>query len=235
MTIEIFQGQNVRIETKDNKVWFALPDVCKILGIGNATDVAKRLREATLDKIESQNVRGQKRLVTFVNERGLIRVFHTSNSPLAEPFQDWADERVEQLMNGKTVNAGGVVEESEDAIILRAIETLQARVEEQKKELEEARPKVEVHDKVLEPGSSLGFRQVASTLRDDFPDLTEPELKRIMREDGLIYKNKVDSTAKAREAGYAIDVVSGTFGGKTKTQTRWTPEGIAYIIYLINQ
>lgn len=56
-----------------------------------------------------------------------------------------------------------------------------------------------------------------------------------MREDGLIYQSKVASTAKAREAGYAIDVASGTFSGQTKTQTRWTPEGIAYIIYLINQ
>lgn len=233
MTIEIFKGHNVRIEIKDDKVWFAIADIAKVLGVKNGRELASRPRQKDVDNIDTLT-NGGKQKMQFVNERGLIRILQTSRSPLAEPFQDWADERVEQMLHGKTVNAGGVVEESEDAIILRAINTLQARVEEQKKELEEARPKVEVHDKVLDPGSSLGFRQVASTLRDDYPDLTEPELKRIMREDGLIYKNSVASTAKAREAGYAIDVVSGTFGGKTKTQTRWTPEGIAYIIYLIN-
>ena len=120
------------------------------------------------------------------------------------------------------------------------LEWMKAAVEAEEKRLElearnkELEPKAEVHDKVLDAGASLGFRQVAATLRDDFPDLNECELKRIMREDGLIYKKTVDSTAKARENGYAIDVALGTFNKKTRTQSRWTPEGIAYLIYLIN-
>lgn len=44
MTIEIFQGHNVRIENQDDKLWYNINDVCAILEHQNPRVVASRLR-----------------------------------------------------------------------------------------------------------------------------------------------------------------------------------------------
>lgn len=117
--------------------------------------------------------------------------------------------------------------------LAEAVLLSQQIIEKKDQQIKELEPKASVHDKVLDKGSSLGFRQIAATLRDDFPDLTEPRLKEIMRDEGLIQKKSVDSTAKARTSGFALDVAVGTHGGKTRTQTRWTSAGLQYLILRI--
>ncbi|NCB78361.1 MAG: hypothetical protein EOM42_14985, partial [Negativicutes bacterium] len=92
------------------------------------------------------------------------RVLQTSRSPKAGEFQDWADERVEQLLGGHTVNAAGVVGESDDALILRAFTTLQTRVAEQAKELEVARPKVAAYEEFMGARGSVSVGDAAKLL-----------------------------------------------------------------------
>lgn len=233
MTIEIFQGHNVRIEIKDNTLWYNLPDVCKVLELSNPTKVAQGIKENALTKIQAIDSMGRKQNSNYVNDRGLLRLMNRSYSKNVEEFQDWIDERAEQMLQGKTVNASGVVDNLSKLEILKmAIESEEARLALQA-ENKELKPKASVHDKVLDKGSSLGFRQIAATLRDDFPDLTESRLKEIMRDEGLIQKKSVDSTAKARTSGFALDVAVGTHGGKTRTQTRWTTAGLQYLILKI--
>ena len=165
MQIDIFQGYNVRTEVKNGEVLFNLSDVHRALGVGKPSDTVNRLKESYVDTIDTPTQFGVKPM-HYVTERGLIRVLQTSRSPKAGEFQDWADERVEQLMRGHTVNAGGVVAaaKSEDALILRAFTTLQTRVAEQAKELEVARPKVAAYEEFMGAKGSVSVGDAAKLL-----------------------------------------------------------------------
>lgn len=56
-----FDGAAVRVIMRDGSPWFVLADVCRVLGVGNPSDAAKRLDEdekETLDNIESAKING---------------------------------------------------------------------------------------------------------------------------------------------------------------------------------
>lgn len=163
MQVDIFQGHNVRTEIKDEEVWFGLQDVLDVLNSGRARDVVKWLKESYRETFAVDTGFGVKN-VWFVSERGLIRVLNSSNSPLAEPFQDWADERVEQLMRGKTVNAAGEVGKSEDALILDAMKILSTRVEKLQLENAELKPKAQKFDEFMGAKGSVSVGDAAKLL-----------------------------------------------------------------------
>lgn len=229
MQVDIFQGHNVRTEIKNGNLTFALTDVCTVLGDANPSNVVKRIRERDLHKVEVTDSLGRRQLAWFVNERGLIRVLQTSRSPRVESFQAWADERVEQLMQGKTVNAAGVTDESEDALVMRAISILQTRLDAQEKELETARPKASIYDRVLTPEHTFGFRQMCSHLREYFP-VNEEDVKRVLRERGLLHKLTLTATAKAIDGGWAVQRASGIWGGKERFQPRFTTKTLEWLL-----
>lgn len=239
MTIEIFKGYNVRIEIKDGKIWYNLPDICKVLELSNPTMVARGIKESALTKIEGIDSMGRNQKSNYVNDRGLLRLMNRSYSKNVEEFQDWIDERAEQMLQGKTVNAAGVVKNPYDGYTALDWMKLAVKAEEEKLALEERNkelePKAEVHDKVLDTEGSLGFMDVLRSLQDDYPELKQKMLSNIMRANKLIQKNTVDSTAEARKKGYAKDIATGNYGGKKRMQTRWTPEGIQLIIALVKE
>lgn len=164
MQVDVFKGHNVRTDIQNGNLIFALADVCAVLGDANPSNVVKRIRERDLHKVEATDALGRKQLAWFVNERGLIRVLQTSRSPLVESFQDWADERVEQLLQGKTVNAAGTVPQSEDALILDAMKILSTRVEKLQLENAALKPKAEEWDTFLGARGSFDVRHSAQLL-----------------------------------------------------------------------
>lgn len=163
MTIEIFHGHNVRIEIKDNKAWFNNSDVCAVLGSASPHKVIERVKEAERNIIPVRNKRGEMRDAWFISERGLIRVLQTSRSPLAEPFQDWADERIEQLMKGKTVNAAGEVPTGQNLLALAVLEA-QKMLEEKDREIATLKPKADGYDTFLDAKGSVDVQHAAQLL-----------------------------------------------------------------------
>lgn len=165
MQVDIFQGHNVRTEVIDEKIYFALADVCAILEIANVGNVKSRLKKSYIRIVDVWSTEQNRSYpTTFVNERGLIRVLQTSRSPLVESFQDWADERVEQLMRGKTVNASGVVPQNEDALILDAMKILSTRVEKLQLENAELKPKAKERDDFMGARGSVSVGDAAKLL-----------------------------------------------------------------------
>ena len=230
MQVDIFQGYNVRTEVVGNKLTFALADVCAVLGDANPSNVVKRVRERDLHKVEVIDTLGRTQLANFITEGGLIRVLQTSRSPLVEPFQDWADERIEQLMRGHTVNAAGVVGESDDALILRAFTTLQTRVAEQAEELQATRPKAAVYDKVLTPEHTFGLRDLSKAVRDKYP-VNEADVKRLLTQKGIIIPSRrLDVYSDAITKGYAVRRPSGKWGGKERFQARFTTKTLEWLL-----
>lgn len=92
-TIQVFKfsGTVVRIVLIDGEPWWILSDICKILGIGNPSDVKKRINInflSTLDLNEGGGLR------TIVNEPGLYEVIFRSDKPEAYSFRNWVFETV---------------------------------------------------------------------------------------------------------------------------------------------
>lgn len=80
-------GIVVRMAGTNERPLFCLADVCAVLGIGNPSDVARRIPEdekTTLDIVEGG---GPGR--TFVTEGGLYRTILTSRTDRSEPFRKW--------------------------------------------------------------------------------------------------------------------------------------------------
>ena len=215
----------------EGEPWFVAMDVAKALDYSETRAMTRKLDH---DEIQTCQIGGfGNRGASIINESGLYASVLRSRRPEAKTFKKWVTSEVLPAIR-KTGSYS--VEPKAPQTYVEALEALleaeKARLalEEKSRELE---PKAKVHDKVLEPGSSIGFCQVCATLRDDYPQVLEPHVEELLRKEGLIQKRSVASTAKARNAGYAIDVVAGNFGGETRTTTRWTPKGISYIIYLI--
>lgn len=219
MQVDIFKGHNVRTEVRNNKVWFALQDVLDVLQSGRARDIVPRLRENDRDFIAVIDSMGREQNAWFINERGLIRVLQTSRSPLVESFQDWADERVEQLLNGKTVNAAGVTTESEDALVMRAIGILQTRLDAQAKELETARPKAQAYDEFLGATGYVDAKQASVLLKRAGIDIGRNQLLDRLVDIGWTYRVR---------GGYAPNVRyenQGLLSGQAQTRPDWKNPG----------
>jgi prophage antirepressor-like protein len=84
-----FDAKEVRVVLhEDGTPWWVLTDVCKVLGILNPSDVARRLESteyAALDSIYSDNLSR----MLIINESGLYRTIFRSDKPDAKRFQDW--------------------------------------------------------------------------------------------------------------------------------------------------
>ena len=82
-----------RILDKDGEPWFVLTDVCRELGIGNATDAAHRLDddEKGIDSIETLG--GRQNAIT-VSESGLYSLILTSRKEGAKRFKKWVTAEV---------------------------------------------------------------------------------------------------------------------------------------------
>lgn len=95
LTVETFRvpahiapgGNAIRMRGTRANPLFCLPDVCRVIGIGNPSDVAKRISPDDLDQIEVIDNLGRPQQVTFVTESGFYLVILRSDKPQAVPFQ----------------------------------------------------------------------------------------------------------------------------------------------------
>ncbi len=88
----------VRVVTVDDNPWWVLTDVCRVLGVKDASMVADRLDDdekgtSQIGTIDS-NGKSVKRQVTIVNESGLYSVILRSDKPQAKPFRKWVTSEV---------------------------------------------------------------------------------------------------------------------------------------------
>lgn len=82
-----------RSKTLEGEPWFVAADVCRALGLGNSSDVIKRLDEdeRTLVSIEGAS---NGLPVNAVNEPGLYALILGSRKPEAKAFKRWITHEV---------------------------------------------------------------------------------------------------------------------------------------------
>lgn len=93
-SIEVFENPifgQIRMSMVDDEPMFCLIDVCRALEIKNATDVAKRLDE---DELTRLNLGGRAGESNFITESGLYAVIVRSDKPNAKKFRKWVTSDV---------------------------------------------------------------------------------------------------------------------------------------------
>lgn len=92
--LQIFNSEEfgeVRTALVENEPMFCLIDICKALEIKNATDVAKRLDEDELTRLNLGSRAGE---TNFITESGLYAVILRSDKPNAKKFRKWVTSEV---------------------------------------------------------------------------------------------------------------------------------------------
>jgi prophage antirepressor-like protein len=83
----------VRVVMNENNPLFCLADVCRILGLSNSREVAKRLNQKGVILTDTLTAKGTQRL-TYVNEGNLYKVIFRSDKPSARKFEEWVTDEV---------------------------------------------------------------------------------------------------------------------------------------------
>lgn len=95
---EVFNYKNLGqvrtfVNRSTNLRWFCLSDVCRILNIGNITDVKNRLSSNVFDSIEVLTNGGPQKML-FVDQGGLYEAIGNSKKPEARNFMTWVYREV---------------------------------------------------------------------------------------------------------------------------------------------
>lgn len=205
--------------------WFVAADVARALGYRDAYNLARRLDEDEKGTHSVSTLGGQQDM-SVISESGLYSAILTSQVEGAKEFKRWVTAEVlPAIRKTGTYQAPQTLEERSLSIITE----LTGVVAEQKALIAEIEPKAEVYNRVLTPEHSFGFRQLVSALREHFP-VNEADIKRVLRERGLIHQQTLTATAKAIDGGWAVQRAQGNWGGKERFQARFTTKTLEWLL-----
>ena len=197
-----FKGYKVRTLTfETGQTWWVLKDVCEVLGIRNATDVAKRLDR---DEVTRFNLGGLSGQANIVNETGLYRIVLRSDKPEAKEFQRWVTHDV---LPSIRVHGGymlGQEHMTPEQMALASMRWLRSKVREQEEQLGRQRPKVLFADAVSAAHTDILVGDLAKILKGNGVDTGGTRLFAWMREHGYLMKAgsaKNMPTQRAMELG----------------------------------
>lgn len=95
--LKLFENKEfgkVRVELIDNKPYFNLSDICKILGLSNPSQTKNRLNKDGVISNEVIDRLGRKQNMNFINESNLYKCIFQSKKKYALKFTDWVTEEV---------------------------------------------------------------------------------------------------------------------------------------------
>lgn len=233
--LQIFKYEQNEIRTiqKDGEPWFILKDVCGVLGISNATDVAKRLDS---DEVTRFNLGGLSGETNIINESGLYNVILRSDKPEAKPFRKWVTSEV---LPSIRKHGAYMTPETLEAAILNPdtmIKLCTALKDEQdkRKALEVANSALTVENQVLLPKAQyfdeLVDRSLNTGIRETAKELGVKEKKFVafLLDHRYLYRDK---SGKLRPYAQYVDdlfVLKECYNEKTQwagTQVLITPKG----------
>lgn len=90
-----FQGQDVKVIWIEDKKdwWYNLADVCKLLGIANASQASQRLKKEGICLAYTPTSSGDQEMLC-IDEPNYFRLIFRSDKPNAIAIQDWTYEEV---------------------------------------------------------------------------------------------------------------------------------------------
>ncbi|MBQ6298682.1 MAG: phage antirepressor KilAC domain-containing protein [Selenomonadaceae bacterium] len=223
----------VRVVGNAENPRFCLSDVCKILAIGNPSDVKKRLGDGVVSIEVISDALGRSQNVTFINEDGLYDVILDSRKPEAKRFRKWVTSEVLP-----SIRKGGfyATEAKVDEIVRnpdRFIEELMTAYKRVKTERDaallqaaELKPKADYCERILQSPEALNvtviakdygmggamFNQLLYSLKIQYP----------VGRTWVLYQDYVGK-------GYTVTETVVTKNGGSATQMKWTQRGRMFL------
>ena len=212
---------------------FCLRDVCEVLEL-RTQKVVQRLEDDVLSKYPIVDSLGRTQQATFVNEDGLYDTILESRKPHAKKFRKWVTSEVLPSIRKQ----GGYMvvrpDESDEAIMARALQIAHATLMRRDEEIARLKPKADYADQVLDSVSCLTTTQVAKGM-----GMTAMELNRILCEKGIQYGQSGQyllyaSYARKGLAQNRTRTFLDLFGTvHTTSQLVWTEKGKEFIHKLL--
>ena len=212
---------------------FCLRDVCEVLEL-RTQKVVQRLEDDVLSKYPIVDSLGRTQQATFVNEDGLYDTILESRKPHAKKFRKWVTSEVLPSIRKQ----GGYMvvrpDESDEAIMARALQIAHATLMRRDEEIARLKPKADYADQVLDSVSCLTTTQVAKGM-----GMTAMELNRILCEKGIQYGQSGQyllyaSYARQGLAQNRTRTFLDLFGTvHTTSQLVWTEKGKEFIHKLL--
>ena len=212
---------------------FCLRDVCEVLEL-RTQKVVQRLEDDVLSKYPIVDSLGRTQQATFVNEDGLYDTILESRKPHAKKFRKWVTSEVLPSIRKQ----GGYMvvrpDESDEAIMTRALQIAHATLQRRDEEIARLKPKADYTDQVLDSVSCLTTTQVAKGM-----GMTAMELNRILCQKGIQYGQSGQyllyaSYARQGLAQNRTRTFLDLFGTvHTTSQLVWTEKGKEFIHKLL--
>ena len=214
--------------------WFCAKDVCDALGYDQTHKAVKRhVEEGDGTKRPTPTTSGIQQML-FINESGVYSLILGSKLESARRFKHWVTSEVLPSIRKQ----GGYMvvrpDESDEAIMTRALQIAHATLMRRDEEIARLKPKADYADQVLDSVSCLTTTQVAKGM-----GMTAMELNRILCEKSIQYGQSGQyllyaSYARKGLAQNRTRTFLDLFGTvHTTSQLVWTEKGKEFIHKLL--
>ncbi|UYG15798.1 BRO family protein [Brachybacterium huguangmaarense] len=232
-----YEGMPVRTVDVDGEVWFVASDVARVLDLGRTHDAVRGLDD---DEKGAESIRtpGGEQLTTIVSEPGLYQLVMRSRKPEAKPFRRWIAHEVIPAIR-RTGQYGAARELTGPELMARALIEADVTIKQQAAELEAARPKVEVAERLLDATTDLSVQDAANALTRAGFRIGRTRLFSLLRDIGWTFRGPDGAWrpyAHHIEAGRLSVLPSSHYHPRTgelvldPPQVRVTPKGLAQLM-----
>ncbi len=184
--LQIFEFENSEIRTLniDGQPWWVGVDVCRVLEIADPRTSLKLVDEDDRDSMLVIDKLGRNQKTIVINESGLYSLILKSRKPEAKKFKRWITKEVIP-----SIRKEGTYGLSDDLILLKAVKIANERMEDYKKQLKEAQPKIDFYDHVTGYGEVIvDMEKVAKILN---LGIGRNSLFQILRDIGILMDNNL--------------------------------------------
>lgn len=198
--LQIFKNKKfgeMRITQIDSVPYVCLADVCKILELEQVSRVKSRLNQDGVIISKVIDSLGREQQATFINESNLYKVIFQSRKPEAEQFTEWVTNEVLPSIRKTGGYISGEENMNEDELILKAMNVLNAKVENLRLEnqkledrIEEQKPKVLFADSVETSKTSVLIGELAKIIKQNGHDIGQNRLFEWLRINNYLISRK---------------------------------------------
>ena len=187
--LQIFKNSEfgeIRTVTVNEEPMFCLIDICKALEIKNATDVAKRLDEDELTRLNLGSRAGE---TNFITESGLYAVILRSDKPNAKKFRKWVTSEVLPSIRKNGGYIAGQENMTDDELMAKALMVAQNKIAERDKQIERMKPKEIFADAVSASETSILVGDLAKLISQNGYKIGQKRLFEWLRTNNFLIKS----------------------------------------------
>lgn len=205
--LKIFKNEEfgeIRSLEINNKPYFVGKDIAEILGYENPQKAIRDHVDEEDKKMGEQNGTpyildnlGRKQYPTFINESGLYSLIMSSKLSNAKRFKRWVTSEVLPSIRKTGGYIVGEENMNEDELILKAMNVLNAKVENLKQKnkqlegrIEKQKPKVLFADSVEASKTSILIGELAKILKQNGHDIGQNRLFKWLRSNGYLISRR---------------------------------------------